>query len=347
MLRSAVRPDHQPAPARRQAKQIGAANATAEREANSAARLVLNDGARTCACGGGCPRCEPASNRGDGRGRPLDPATRSFFEPRFGRDLGAIRIHDDARAARSARALGAEAYAVGSEIVFAQGRYAPDRSEGRALLAHELAHVVLHGTQGQAGTIFRSKDKAAESGAEIERLYGEMTKLATKNAWSGVDRLYRQIEEMGPNAFSAARDPANMHFLGSEAARMLGDTARQRDLLQRAQAALSGAEDAESEEKQARFESSLGAIEAVYGTVTITPRSGKNAKKQAKNATRPILVRPQMPFAPEQRNSIEHAIRALDENGGFSGMLVAGEYVLDGVSITVDAGGNHTFTWGP
>lgn len=346
MLRSSVRPDHHPAPSGRQARQIGPAHGTAEREANSASRLVMNGGARTCACGGRCPRCEPATRRGDGPGRPLDPATRGFFEPRFGRDLGEVRIHDDARAARSARALGAEAFAVGSDIVFAQGRYAPERSEGRELLAHELAHVVLHGAQGQAGTIFRSKDKATESAAEVERLYGEMMKLATKNAWSGVDRLYRQIEEMDPDAFSAARDPANMHFLGSEAARMLGDTARQRDLLLRAHAALSGA-DAETGAKQAQFESSLGAIEAVYGTVTITPRSGRNAKRQAKNATRPILVRPEMPFATDQRSSVEHVIQALDENGEFSGMLVAGEYVLDGVSITVVAGSSHTFEWGP
>jgi hypothetical protein len=346
MLRSPLRPDHHPAPARRQAERIAPASGTAEREAGGSARRALNGGTRTCACGGGCPRCTPTTNDGDGAGRPMEPTTRRFFEPRLGSDLGEVRIHDDGRAARSAQALGAEAYTVGSDIVFGQGRYAPDRADGRELLAHELAHVVLHGTQTHAGMIFRKKDKAAETEAEVERLYDEMTKLARKNAWSGVDRAYRQIEEMGPDPFSVARDPGNMHFLASEAARMLGDTKRQRELLELAQAALTGAEDAESEAARARFESSVGAIEEAYGTVDIMPRGGKNAKKQAKKAIKPILVRPEMPFAPDQRNSIAYATRVLDEKGEFSGMLPAGDYVLGGVSITVVAGGNHTFEWG-
>ena len=347
MLRSSLRPDHHPAPAHHQAKRIAPANDSAEREAIGAARRVLNSGARACACGGGCPRCQPATNSADRAGRPLDPATRGFFQPRFGSHLGEVRIRDDARAAQSARALGAEAYTVGSDIVFARGRYAPDTSDGRELLAHELAHVVLHDTPATAGTIFRSKDKAAEATAEVERLYGEMVRLASDNTWRGVDRLYRQIEDMGPDAFSVARDPAEMHFLGSEAARMLGDTKRQHQLLGLAQAALTGAEDTESEAKRIRFESSVGVIEQAYGTVEIMPRGGKNAKKQAKRATKPILVRPQTPFAPDQRSSVEHAARVLDESGQFTGMLPAGEYILDGVSITVVAGGNHTYEWGP
>ena len=36
-------------------------------------------------------------------GRPLDAATRAFFEPRFGHDFGKVRVHSDAEAAESAR----------------------------------------------------------------------------------------------------------------------------------------------------------------------------------------------------------------------------------------------------
>ena len=74
-------------------------------------------------------------------GQPLDAATRAFFAPRFGRDLGDVRVHTDAQAARSARAVNASAYTVGREIVFASGKYEPDTDEGRRLLAHELTHV--------------------------------------------------------------------------------------------------------------------------------------------------------------------------------------------------------------
>src|SRR5271157_2948853 len=37
-------------------------------------------------------------------GQPLDAATRQLFEPRFGCDLGSVRVHDDSRAAESAAA---------------------------------------------------------------------------------------------------------------------------------------------------------------------------------------------------------------------------------------------------
>ncbi|QGZ59463.1 eCIS core domain-containing protein [Paraburkholderia acidiphila] len=74
--------------------------------------------------------------------RPLDRETRRFMESRIGFDFARVRVHTDARAAASAKTLGAKAYTVGDDVVFAQGRYAPASTEGRRLLAHELAHVV-------------------------------------------------------------------------------------------------------------------------------------------------------------------------------------------------------------
>jgi hypothetical protein len=77
-----------------------------------------------------------------GPGRPLDVATRAFFESRLDTDLSAVRIHDDATAAVSAHDVAAQAYTVGRDVVFGAGRYQPSSKAGRALLAHELAHVV-------------------------------------------------------------------------------------------------------------------------------------------------------------------------------------------------------------
>src|SRR5215472_7771589 len=57
--------------------------------------------------------------------RALDPATRSFMEPRFGRDFSSVRIHTGPRAAESARAVNAHAYTVGQDIVFDHGKYDP------------------------------------------------------------------------------------------------------------------------------------------------------------------------------------------------------------------------------
>ena len=76
------------------------------------------------------------------RGAPLDPETRDFFEPRFGRDLSRVEVHSNARAAESTRAVNAMAYTVGNAIVFGPDRYSPKSESGRGLLAHELTHVV-------------------------------------------------------------------------------------------------------------------------------------------------------------------------------------------------------------
>ena len=75
-------------------------------------------------------------------GRALDPATHEFMASRFGTDFSDVRIHTDARAARSAEAVGARAYTVGNNVVFGAGQYDPAGEGGRRLLAHELAHVV-------------------------------------------------------------------------------------------------------------------------------------------------------------------------------------------------------------
>ncbi len=85
-------------------------------------------------------------------GQPLDPASRNFFEPRFGRDFSNVRVHADARAAESAQAVSARAYTVGNHIVFGPGRYDSQSLAGRKLLAHELTHTIQqHGMRGWFG----------------------------------------------------------------------------------------------------------------------------------------------------------------------------------------------------
>jgi hypothetical protein len=77
-----------------------------------------------------------------GEGRPLDPTTRAFMEPRFGHDFGDVRVHADAAAAAVARAVNARAFTVGRHLVFGAGQHAPDTPQGLRLLAHELTHTV-------------------------------------------------------------------------------------------------------------------------------------------------------------------------------------------------------------
>jgi hypothetical protein len=75
-------------------------------------------------------------------GRPLDSGTRAFMESTFGFDFSKVRVHTDASASASAKAINALAYTVGNDLVFAAGQYSPHTAEGKKLLAHELAHTI-------------------------------------------------------------------------------------------------------------------------------------------------------------------------------------------------------------
>jgi hypothetical protein len=77
-------------------------------------------------------------------GRALDAATRGFMESRFGHDFSRVRVHTDARANESARAVKAAAFTAGSDIVFGPGDYSPQTPRGRHLITHELVHVIQH-----------------------------------------------------------------------------------------------------------------------------------------------------------------------------------------------------------
>jgi hypothetical protein len=88
-----------------------------------------------------------------GGGQALDTETRAFMEPRFGHDFSRVRIHADAQAADSARAVSARAYTVGQDVVFASGEFSPATTEGKRLLAHELTHVVQQ--RNGSGTVQR------------------------------------------------------------------------------------------------------------------------------------------------------------------------------------------------
>jgi hypothetical protein len=75
-------------------------------------------------------------------GQPLDQGIKAEMEARLGHDFSQVRIYTDALAARSADAVNARAYTVGSDIVFGAHQFAPATVIGKRLLAHELTHVL-------------------------------------------------------------------------------------------------------------------------------------------------------------------------------------------------------------
>jgi hypothetical protein len=75
-------------------------------------------------------------------GTALSVQTRQFFEPKMGHQFRDVKIHTGTAAAASAEAIQAKAYTYNNHIVFNEGQYQPDTTQGKKLLAHELTHVV-------------------------------------------------------------------------------------------------------------------------------------------------------------------------------------------------------------
>lgn len=87
-------------------------------------------------------------------GEPLPAGLRETLEWAFDARLGAVRVHRDAPARAAAQALGARAFASGVDLYFAGNAYDPWSDGGRALIAHELTHVLQQtGTRGADGVL--------------------------------------------------------------------------------------------------------------------------------------------------------------------------------------------------
>ncbi|TMC55582.1 MAG: DUF4157 domain-containing protein [Chloroflexi bacterium] len=81
------------------------------------------------------------------------------METHFGADLSGVRVHADGEAQTLNRELDAQAFTVGSDIFFDEGKFSPSSSEGQGLLAHELTHV---GQQGGFGAQAVQREAVAE-----------------------------------------------------------------------------------------------------------------------------------------------------------------------------------------
>jgi len=77
-----------------------------------------------------------------GKGNALPPKTMSEMSSSFGVDFSSVRVHDDSESVSMNKELQAQAFTHGKDIYFNSGKYNPENSEGKFLLAHELTHVV-------------------------------------------------------------------------------------------------------------------------------------------------------------------------------------------------------------
>src|SRR5689334_1758002 len=151
------------------------------RPASAALNKVLQG---KCACGspagmsGQCEECQskslsesaatPAVQQGLAKpGKPLDEATRRSMEAGLGHDFSNVRVHVDEQADAAAHSLGASAYTVGNDIVFASGKYDPNSAAGKQRIAHELTHVVQQRLNHGHTTSTAHEAEAHDAGARV------------------------------------------------------------------------------------------------------------------------------------------------------------------------------------
>ena len=131
-----------------------------------------------------------------GRGRPLAGPEKKFFESRFGRDFGRVRLHTDGQSMDLAKRVSAKAFAVGENIVFGRGYYQPGTRDGRELMAHELTHVVQQGkapavADGFGATTGQSTSANRQNGAAT----GPTAAPAINRSAAGCETVHRAPEE--------------------------------------------------------------------------------------------------------------------------------------------------------
>ncbi len=94
-----------------------------------------------------------------GKGKPIPKNDRSYLENAFGTDFSGVNIHTDAESVQMNKELGAQAFTHGEDVYFNAGKYRPENSEGKRLLAHELTHVV----QQKGANTLRKKSRKGDS----------------------------------------------------------------------------------------------------------------------------------------------------------------------------------------
>lgn len=133
-----------------------------------------------------------------GGGSALAPDVRTDMEARFGgQDFGDVRVHTDGAAHESAKSVNAQAYTVGSNIVFQRDTYDPSSAAGQHMLAHELTHVVQQRSGPVDGIDTGSGVKVSDPSDRFER-----------EAVANADRLMSQPT---PAAASASGPAVQRH----------------------------------------------------------------------------------------------------------------------------------------
>jgi len=128
-----------------------------------------------------------------GKGSSIPETTKSFMESRFGTDFSTVNIHTGSYASKLSAQLNAQAFTVGSDIYFSEGKYSPESDAGKHLLAHELTHTLQ---QEKGNSIQRScSDGRCETCAGGRRRLALTAFFRTRATRATMRRLNQEIND--------------------------------------------------------------------------------------------------------------------------------------------------------
>ncbi len=125
------------------------------------------------------------SSKGAGNGLP--EKTKTAMETAFGTDFSRVNIHTGSNAVQMSQAFNAQAFTHGNDIYFNKGKYRPESTEGKHLLAHELTHTIQQNSvniQKEEDTSTNQSSSSPEKYAVdviLELIEGFQSKVETSN----------------------------------------------------------------------------------------------------------------------------------------------------------------------
>ena len=177
------------------------------------------------------------------QGAPLPPALMQRVSAALGHDMSHARIHTDSAAAKAAEDLNAHAFALGADVFFGGGEYAPNTRQGMHLLLHELTHVKQH-DEGRLNDTGSSEGLSVSSPSDATELEAESvaTRLTSAvhletsvaDAPSGADTVAteRETPELAANQGAIARTEDSAQESESESSGEEGENGLTRALRQ-------------------------------------------------------------------------------------------------------------------
>lgn len=119
----------------------------ADRAADVAMRRMADPQSRASE-GAQTPPVEVGGGTSQAGGQSLPPDVQQQMGQAYGADFKNVSVHTDSESETLNESLKARAFTTGQDVFFGRGQYNPHNTEGRELIAHELAHVVQQSGRG-------------------------------------------------------------------------------------------------------------------------------------------------------------------------------------------------------